>query len=354
MTLRDDIAANPGAFDFFRVMREFERSTPHKPRIGDSSVLAEDVVLLAQNPFLVFPDSNLTGLDETPRGTPRLYTQFLGYFGPQGALPLNTTEDVLSWFTRDQSFPRFTDVFANRFRQLFYRAWADAQPIAQYDRPKQDRFFAYLGSFAGIGTPASRDRDLVEDIAKLPFAGLVGSRVKSARRLSQLLRGVFHLDLTIIERIGSWLVFEPSDRMTLGMSGSALGSDTFLGVRSYSINDKFRISIKTTSLEQYKALLPNGPIADRLADLVFFYVGHRFAYDVELGLPARLAPPTRLGESGQLGWTSWIAPPPVAEDDDTYLTDARFELSERRAAAKAAKAVRRPPLRKPKPTGPTP
>ena len=49
-------------------------------------------------------------------------------------------------------------------------------------------------------------------------------------------------------------------------------------------------------------------MADKLADLVFFHVGHRFEYDVELSLPARLAPPARLGVAGQLGWTSWVAP----------------------------------------------
>ena len=83
--------------------------------------------------------------------------------------------------------------------------------------------------------------------------------------------------------------------MSVGARGSALGVDTFVGTRAYSINDKFRITIKTTSLEQYTGLLPNAPMADNLADLVFFHIGYRFEYDVELSLPARLAPPAQLG-----------------------------------------------------------
>jgi type VI secretion system protein ImpH len=130
--------------------------------------------------------------------------------------------------------------------------------------------------------------------------------------------------------------------MAVGANGSSLGMDTFLGVRSYSINDKFRITISTNSLQQYEELLPSGTLAGRLADLVFFHVGHRYEYDVELALPAKMAPPTRLGASGQLGWTSWVAPPPVADDDETYLRDARFNLSERRSAAKAAKLANEP------------
>ncbi len=133
-------------------------------------------------------------------------------------------------------------------------------------------------------------------------------------------------------------MFEPSDQMAVGASGSTLGTDTFLGAMVYSINDKFRIAIKTTTLEQYVSLLPNAPMADKLADLVFFYVGHRYEYDVELSLPAPLAPPTRLGASGQLGWTSWIAPPKGPEAEERYLSDARFNLSERRKMAKSDKS----------------
>ena len=337
MSYRDTLKAAPGRHDFFRVLRELERSTPHKPRISDSNIMSEDVVGLAQDPFLAFPDSNLSSVDETKQELLRIFTKFMGFFGPQGALPLTTTVEAYWWLEKDPSFPRFTDLFVNRFQQLFFRAWADARPIAQFDRPKQDRFFAYVGSFSGIGSPAFRGRDDVEDIAKLPYSGLVASRIKSSRRLAQLVRGAFGLDATVVERVGSWLMFEPNDRMAMGQRGSSLGADTFLGGMVYSINDKFRITIKTTSLEQYVSLLPNAPMADRLADLVFFYVGHRYEYDVELSLPAPLAPPTRLGASGQLGWTSWIAPPKDADADGKYLSDARFNLSERRKVSKAEK-----------------
>jgi type VI secretion system protein ImpH len=337
VTVWDDLNAEPFRHDLLRTLREFERSSPDKPRIGENTVLAEEIVSIGQDPFVEFPASNITAVDKTIRGTPKLLTRFLGFFGPQGALPLATTLEAYGWVhhTRpDVSFPRFVDLFANRFLQLFYRAWADARPIAHHDRPGDDRFAQYIASFAGIGTAATANRDGVPDIAKIPYAGLVSPRVKSARRLAQLLRGVFKIDASITERIGSWLMFEPGDRMAVGQRGAALGVDTFVGTRSYSINDKFRITVKTTSLEQYTGLLPNAAMADNLADLVFFHIGHRFEYDVELALPARLAPPTQLGTSGQLGWTSWVAPRTDAGEDE-YLTDARFDLAERRKAAQA-------------------
>lgn len=336
MSQRDELQAEPFRFDLFRVLRDFERASPDKPRIGDSTVVKEEVVSLAQDPFVAFPASNLSGLETGPHGIPRLHARFLGFLGPQGALPLATTLEAYEWSQhQDPSFARFLDLFSSRFLQLFYRAWADARPIAQFDRPADDRFQTYVGSAYGIGSAAFAHRDGVEDVAKLAFAGMAGSRIKSARRLCQLIRGVLQLDAEIVERVGSWLVFEPSDLMALGSAGASLGVDTFLGKRSYSIGDKFRICIRTRSLDEYQSLLPNGEKASHLADLVFSYVGYRFEYDVELALPARLAPPTQLGGSGQLGWTSWIAPPAEPADSGRYLRDARFNLVERRQAAAA-------------------
>jgi type VI secretion system protein ImpH len=330
----DELRRDPAGFDLFRVLREMERNRTGKPRIGENRVLDEELVSLSQDPFLDYPASNIAAVDDTPRGTPRLHTRFLGFFGPQGALPIATTAEALEWSSKDPSFVRFVNIFANRFLQLFFRAWSDARPITQHDRPDQDRFADYVGSFAGIGTPSVQDRDDVADIAKLSFAGLVVPRVKSARRLAQLLSGVFKLDVTIIERIGSWLTFEPSDTLALGAADTALGVSTFLGTRVYSIGDKFRVAIKAESLEQYRALLPNGALAGKLADAVFFYVGYRYDYEVELALPQRLAPPAQLGVSGQLGWTAWVEPS-AATGDGGYLRDARFDLAAWRKATRS-------------------
>lgn len=334
MSYRDGLKSEPWRHDLFVTLRELERSAQDKPRIGASTVLSEDVVRLGQDPFLEFPASNLSEYAQDDDGVPHIKTRFLGFFGPQGALPLTTTVEAYTWMQQhDPSFARFTDIFGNRFQQFFYRAWADARPIAQYERPAADRFFRYVGTAAGIGTEAFRDRDRIHDIAKVGFAGLIGAQVKSASRLAQLISGVFGIAVEIVERIGSWLVFEPGDRMALGAHGGSLGSDAVLGNRAFSINDKIRISIDASTLEQYRRFLPTGDLSEKLTDLVFFYLGHRFDFDVELGLRADLAPPVRLGQSGELGWTAWIAPKKPAEGEVEYIRDARFSPMERRRAA---------------------
>ena len=336
MSYRSELRREPEIFDMFSVLREFERSSPDKPRIGQNSVLAEEIVSLGQDPFLEFPTSNLSGYEDTPDGTAKVRTRFLGFFGPQGALPLTTTVEAHAWSAqRDPSFVHFTDIISNRFLQLFFRAWADARPIAQADRPKDDHFMGYVGALTGSGTEPYLRRDTVEDIAKVSFAGLTGSQIKSATRLKQLIAGVLHVDADIEERVGSWLEFEASDQTALGARHSALGVDSALGAMAYSINDKIRIRITASSLAQYRRFLPSGDLSDKLTDLVFYYLGHRFEFDVELALDAKLAPPARLGVSGELGWTSWMAPKQSPAGETVYLNDARFSPMERRQAANA-------------------
>jgi type VI secretion system protein ImpH len=335
VTFRSDLRDEPWSVDFFKALREFERSASGKPRIGDSAVTSEEVVNLGQDPFLEFPASNMSGYEDTPAGIPKLFSRFLGFFGPQGALPINTTVEALHWSSgRDPSFARFTDIFGNRFLQLFFRAWANSRPIAHRDRPKDDRFFRYIGTFAGIGADSLSDRDSIEDMSKLAFSGLVSSKIKSASRLKQLVRGIFNVSTEVEERVGSWLVFEPSDRWMLGAEGVTLGVDTYLGSRVYSINDKICIAIKARDLDEYRKFLPRGTMFDKLTDLVFFYIGHRLEFDVKLLLPARHAPAAQLGVSGELGWTAWIAPDNDA-GEDVYFDDARFNALERRRVRQA-------------------
>jgi type VI secretion system protein ImpH len=335
VTYREELQNDPWGTDFFAALRQLERTAASKPRIGDSAVISEDVVNLGQDPYVEFPASNVTKFEDPAGQVPKLFSRFLGFFGPQGALPLNTTVDAYLWSNgRDPSFARFTDIFSNRFLQLFFRAWANAQPIAHHDRPADDRFADYVGSFAGIGVASLKGRDSLDDIAKLPFAGLVNAGVKSASRLRQLVRGIFHVDVDIEERVGSWLTFEPSDRLLLGAE-AMLGLGTYLGDRVYSINEKICILIKARDLRHYRQFLPTGELSDQLTDLVFFYIGHRFEFDVRLSVPARYAPATQLGQSGELGWTAWIAPDNDA-GDAVYFDDAHFNALERRRAQRAA------------------
>ena len=330
MSYRDRLLSEPWRHDFFAVMRRLERSFKEQPRIGDSAARREDYALLGEDPFLEFPASTIGRAEPADAGRIRLFVKFLGLLGPQGALPLSTTEEAYVWtLSRDDAFPRFLDILNHRFLQLFFRAWADSRPIAQHDRPDLDRFGAYLGSFIGVGSAPLRGLGTVPDAEKIAFAGLTAPQAKSASRLRGLLSGLFGVRVEVEQFVGTWMTFEEDERTHLGRRHSGLGVNVLLGASIFSVQDKFRVRIFAPNLAVYRRFLPTGDRCDPLADAVFLYVGDQLDWDVELALPAGAAEPIRLGRFGELGYTSWMAPN-WAASDRTVRTDARFHPAERR------------------------
>ena len=276
-------------------------------------------------------------------GRLKIIVKFLGLLGPQGALPLATTDESLGWLMmRDDAFPRFLDLFNGRFLQLFFRAWSNSRPIGQHDRPSQDRFIAYIGSVIGLGTKANSDRDSIPDIAKLEYAGLVAPKARCASRLSRFLRGMFDVKVEIDEFVGSWLVFDPEDCTAIGRKHAALGKDLLLGSSVFSVEDKIRIRLYVKDFAQYERFLPSkgSNLSKPLADAVFFYIGDELDWDVELAIPAGEVAPVKLGLGGRLGWTSWVSPNWASTDE--YRCDARFHLTQRREASGETGEGRRP------------
>lgn len=336
MTFRDELVAEPWRFDMLATLRRFERDNPDKPRLGHAATLAEEFLVVSQNPYMEFPASNLDAAVVEPSGRMRLVARFLGMFGPQGALPLATTEESYLWLLdRDDAFPRFADIFQRRFLALFFRAWADARPIAQNDRPAEDRFRTYIGSMIGVGAPPFRDADSLSDFAKMEYAGLLAPRVKSASRLRSFLSGLFGVRVEIDEFVGAWLTLDASERSRLGASMSRLGSDCMLGASAFSVDDKFRIRVFVRDFAQYQRFLPGSDNARAIGDAVFLYVGDEYDWDLELAIPAGEITPVRLGQGAKLGLTSWMAPN-WSKTDETIRKDARFHVVSRLAQERKA------------------
>lgn len=351
------IEQHPGGHDLLAVLRMLEGQTapgaassgmdpknadePAPPRIGKSRRLMEDIVRFGQDPSSEFAPSTIERATRDADGGLVLLERFLGLLGPQGGLPAPYTDEAIMRGLRgDDSFPRFLDVFNNRFVQLFFRAWADARPIVQHDRPDDDRFLTYLGSSIGIGAPIFCDLDRIDDRLKLLYAGLTSSKTKSAIRLKALITGVFGVKVEIDQCVGTWLHLDRDDQLQLGGFGPGgagqLGADTIVGAKVYSVSDKIRIRIFTQTLEEYRKFLPPtrskpNPWTEKLFDLIDFYLGLEIEYEIELALPKRCASSVKMdrNNSATLGHIGWLKPatdgvPDAPEEDEDMLTDTRF------------------------------
>src|SRR5262249_55944074 len=146
-----------------------------------------------------------------------LATYYFGLFGPNGPLPLHLTEYAHSRELnyRDSSFRRFADLFHHRLTSLFYRAWADAQPVVSFDR-SEPRFDLYVGRLLGIGMPEMRDRDKVADHAKLGRAGRFSLAARPPEGLIAILADYFGFRFALREMVGEWLRLARADRLELG------------------------------------------------------------------------------------------------------------------------------------------
>ena len=294
---------------YLAFLRRQERLAGTKPRIGENATIKQEIVRIGQDPFMAFPLSEISRIEIRKDGKPAVRNNVIGFFGPHGALPLNLTEEALRWVSEgDMAFVEFTDIFATRFQQLFYRAWSNARAITQFDHPDGDRFVTYIGALVGIGNQANRNRDELPDLNRLALAPLALGRIKSPVRLQQMLRQDLGSDVRVEEHVPTWIVFEPDTLNALGLNGSSMGRDLFLGGRVQSVDEKVRLHVRTKSLKEYRAFLPGGQSHGRLKDIVHWYLGDAYEVDVSLSLPAGEVQPAVIGKSAELGWMASLEP----------------------------------------------
>lgn len=293
-------------YGFLALMRWLERRAKNKPRIGQNRNIDDDIADLGQDPFSGFADSDLSDVDlhATP---PRVRPRFLGFFGPFGALPLAMTSEAQRWLANGHAgFTRFTDIFAARFLQLFYRSWSDARPITQFDHPSGGTFPDQLRAFTGDADASFRDKGVVDDIVRLRYTALQMGRVRSPVRLQQILSAHFGVAIEIEEFAVSWLDFEDDELSCLGYENARLGENAKLGNRMATTEEKAVIHIRCKSNEEYVSFLPKRQCYQELVDLVRSYFGVFYLFDVKLWLPRGHLKSAQLGVSVELGWMAML------------------------------------------------
>ncbi len=310
-----ELAEEPWRHDFFQTLRRLETHFADKPRLGTARKPADEMVRMGQTPDLAFPPATLSSVHFDEGGTPaRLNVRFFGLFGPHGPLPTHLTEYAMERQRHhgDPTFVRFADVFHHRLLLLFYRAWAQAQPTVQLDRPHDDRFTDQVGALIGLGTPQHHDRDAAPDYAKLFFSGYLSRQARNADGLRAMLSAYLRMQVRIEPFTGQWLQLQTAERTRLGRAGSStrmptaqLGAGAVLGSRVFDRQHNFRIDIGLLSLADFEALLPSGSALPAVQALVRHYVGIELSWDLHLRLDPAERPTTRLGQYGRLGWTTW-------------------------------------------------
>jgi type VI secretion system protein ImpH len=319
------LADAPYRYDFYQTLRRLECLYSEKPRWGSALRPVDEPVRLGQDPDLSFAPAPLASFEPGAEGTPpRLQVKLFGLLGPNGPLPVHITEYTRERLRHagDPTLSRFLDVFHHRFLELFYRAWAQAQPHVNRDRPADDRFASYLGAFIGLSPQALRNRDQLPDLAKLFHVSSLVRQVRNADGLRSILEHFFRVPVTIEEFVGHTLHLARSERTYLAREGATLGTGAVLGRRVWDRQHKFRVHLGPLTLQQYESFLPGEEPLTKLVDWVRLYLCFELQWDVRLVLKKHEVPPVKLGRAGRLGWTTWLGRRRAATDADDLCLDA--------------------------------
>jgi type VI secretion system protein ImpH len=318
------LAEAPYSYDFYQTLRRLECLFEPKPRWGHARRPVDELVRFGQDPDLSFAPAPLASFQPGRDGRPpQLQVRLFGLLGPNGPLPLHITEYARERLRNagDPTLSRFLDLLHHRFVALFYRAWAQGQPNVNRDRPKEDRYAAYIGSFIGLSPASLRDRDALPDVAKFFHVGTLIRHTRNAEGLRTILEHFCRVPVQIQEFVGHWLLLQERDRTAIGREGAVLGSSAVAGRQVWDRQSKFRVRLGPLTLAQYEAFLPGGTLIQKLVDWVRLYLTCELDWDVQLLLRKDEVPRLTLGERGRLGWTTWLG----TRRADTDADDLCFE-----------------------------
>jgi type VI secretion system protein ImpH len=303
------LAEAPHAHDFYQTLRRLECLYQDKPRWGKAPRPIDEPLRLGQEPAMSFAPAPLAALEPGTSGSPpRLQVRLFGLLGPNGPLPLHLTEYVRERQRNagDPTLSRFLDMLQHRFIALFYRAWAQAQPHVNRDRPEHDRFASYVGALVGLEPPALRHRDSVPDVAKLFHVWALVRQVRNAGGLAAILRHFFRVPVQVEEFVGHWMRLEVTERTSIGRFGATLGGGAVVGKSVWDRQHKFRVRIGPLTLEQYESFLPGGSRIRQLVEWVRLYLSFELDWDLQLVLARAEVPRLTLDRRRRLGWTTWL------------------------------------------------
>jgi type VI secretion system protein ImpH len=294
--------------DVFGLLRDLERAAPGKPRIGRSLRAADDVARFAQAPHLDFAAASLEhdGKLDAP-GPAHLRVFFMGLLGPMGPMPLQLSELAIyeRKYAKERPYGAFLDVLSNRMIQLFFRAWADSEPVSQLDRPGEDLFQHYVGALGGLADASPHDELDRVHLAMLGFAGQTAGR-RSPAAICDAASELLGIPIEIVEFVGVWRKLDPADATRLGGAGGGLGQGATAGTSIYTVQDTCLVRLKFKTLADFEAHLPDAAGFALVARVLAALLPAHLDWRVEYQLERSAAPAAKLGAGAKLGWTGWM------------------------------------------------
>jgi type VI secretion system protein ImpH len=130
----------------------------------------------------------------------------------------------------------------------------------------------------------------------------------------------------LISLVGHWIKIPPDQRSWMGRhpetgqlcENRSLGVNCVVGARIWDRPMKFSVRLGPMTLRQFQQFQPGQPFHQQLHDWIAFYTRQQFFWEAAIVLKKEEAPKISLGQSGRLGYTTWLSSVPFTRDPDDY------------------------------------
>ncbi len=311
---RHELVRSPYRYEFFQAVRLLRRLMRGEPP-GRFAPPQREFVRFRAHQSLGFPASEIQALERPAEdGAAVMTVNFMGLTGPQGALPIVYTAQVIDRIrVRDRAMRDFFDLFNHRIISLFYRAWEKYRFAVAYEAGERAGLTRYLLDLIGLGTRGLQERQAVADDSLIFYTGLLAQRPRSATALRLVLEDYFGVPVWVEQFVGAWYPLAREDRCELDESdsfSSRLGVGAVVGDEVWSQQSRVRIVLGPLTRKQYLAFLPGGPAYEPLRSIVRFFGNQELEFEARLILKREETPKCELGAEGdeapQLGWITWV------------------------------------------------
>lgn len=294
-------------FSFYQVMRLLKA-------LGDEDLHRRSPTHVRVRPelSLAFPAADIAKIEQNERDSGPAYTvttTFLGLYGSSSPLPTFYTEDLLMEASEDESVTRdFLDILNQPLYDLLFKCWTKYRLFIEVVEEQSDNQIERLFCLLGLGCP-ELIRDLPEAYRLIRYLGIFTQHPRSAVGLKTILRDIIKgMPIELDPCLPRMAQIPEEQRCYLGISGSTLGVDTFIGKEILDRTGRFRLKIGPLTKEQFKELLPGGETHRMMVMVTDFYLATSLDYDMEVSLYVSEVRSTCLGASdwSRLGYDTWI------------------------------------------------
>jgi type VI secretion system protein ImpH len=312
--LQSDMVVNGPAYTFFQAMRLLHQCMPVA---GGQTQNNNAPIRVRPALNLAFPASDIEKIDAAQDGEQTRYqvtTNFFGLYGTSSPLPTFYTEDLIAEAGRDESVSRdFIDILHQRLYDLLFQSWLKYRQFFQVAEKQSEPYVERLFCLLGLGDAELR-RQIPEAGRLLRYIGLLTQFPRSAAGLETLLKDyVSDVPIALVPCVSRMAAIADSQRMKIGMTGSALGENSYVGQEIEDRMGKFAIRIGPLTQADFLRFTPGKPDYERLTALTQLYLVEPLEYDIELVLAEHQARTMCLGDPDRaaLGVTGWVFSEPT-------------------------------------------